>query len=174
MENKSYTREDAYNTLNMINEWIRDSDTKTSILMAIITLFSGLLVVKIDDIKSIIDFSSNPAIGTIFVIIILAYIFSYACVFYFSFMSLYARKNKDKDNNNSIFFFGTISTLSKEEFIKDTSKIKDEDVLNDLKMQILINSKIANRKYNYFNNSLIATSVLFICVIILFILIFLL
>lgn len=174
MENNGYTREDAYNTLNIVNEWIRNSDTKTSILMAIITLFSGLLVVKIDDIKSIIDFSSNPFISTMFVIIILAYICSYACVFCFSFMSLYARKNKAKDNNNSIFFFGTISTLSKEEFIKGTSKIKDEDVLNDLKMQILINSKIANRKYHCFNKSLISASVLFVCMIILLILIFLL
>lgn len=129
MENKSYTREDAYNTLNMINEWIRNSDTKTSILMAMVALFSGLSISMFEKIKGVINFSTNTFLSTIVVVLIGLYIVLFIATFYFSFMTLVARKDIKDINSESLFFFGNIANLKKDEFIKKTSNILEKVLL---------------------------------------------
>lgn len=163
MENKNYTREDAYKTLNMINEWIRSSDTKTSILMTMVALFSSLSISMFETLKNIISFSANPFLSTIIVIVFVLYIFLFIVIFYFSFISLVARICIKNINSKSLFFFGNIADLEKNEFIEKTSKIVDKDIINDLKEQIVINSKIAKMKLKYFNYSLKASIFLLLC-----------
>lgn len=167
MENKNYTKEDAYNTLNLINEWIRNSDTKTSILMAMVALLTGLSITVFDNIKNLINFSFSSVFNTILVILISLFICSFIATYYFSFSSLIARLKSKKINSESIFFFGYISSLSEEDFMERTSKISESEIIDDLKKQILINSEIAKIKLNYFNYGLKSSMVLLMCEIIL-------
>lgn len=169
MENKSYTREDAYNTLNIINEWIRSSDTKTSILITMIALFSGLSISMYETIKGLINFSTNTFLSTVVFILIGLYIGLFIATFYFSFMSLVARKGIKDINSESLFFFGNIANLKEDEFIEKTSNISEKDIINDLKEQIVINSMIANVKFKYFNYSLKSSFFLLVCEMILLI-----
>lgn len=77
MNNKScYTKEDAYQTLNLINEWTRSSDTKTSILMAFISILFGFTLTAFDAITYIKNSDNITFLSVIIVILIILYIIS--------------------------------------------------------------------------------------------------
>lgn len=169
---RNYTKEDAYQTLNMTNEWIRSSDTKTSILMAFISLLLGCTFKVFNGITYIRELGEVDFLAAIIIVFLIGYVCSAGVAIVCSCMSLTARLKIKNCQSNSIFYFGNIANCTKEEYISKTSQISEDDMLNDLKEQIEINARIAKRKFQCFNYGLIASMVLFCCAIILLIIVY--
>ena len=173
MNNKScYTKEDAYQTLNLINEWTRSSDTKTSILMAFISILFGFTLTAFDAITYIKNSDNITFFFFFIVILIILYIIFAAASVVFCCMSLYARLKYKNLKSNSIFYFGDIAKQDERDFIMKTSEVTEDNIVNDLKLQIAINSRIAKCKLKYFNYGLISSIVLFFCAIILLVIVY--
>jgi preprotein translocase subunit SecG len=84
--------------------------------------------------------------------------------YYPSTTNKYKRKNiRRTTNNHNLFFFGDIALLTESEYknlISSHYPNTNFDKFNmDLVNQIIVQSKIANRKFTYFKYSLIATSI---------------
>ena len=172
-DKRNYTKEDAYQTLNMINEWTRSSDTKTSILLAFISLLLGFTLTVFQGIKYIKELEAVNFLAVLIVFFLILYVFSAAIAIGCCCMSLIARLKLKNFQGSSIFYFGDIANCTKEEYISKTSEISEADMLKDLKEQIEINSRIAKRKFQWFNYGLISSMIVFFCAIILLIMMYL-
>lgn len=174
MENNvNYTKDDAYRTLNIINEWIRSSDTKTSILLGFISLLLGFTLTVFNGITYIKELEKVNFLAVVIVLLLIVYILAAAVAVVCCCLSLIARLKTNKIQSSSIFYFGHIANSTKEDYMSKTSKTTEADILKDIKNQIVINSRIAKRKFQHFNHALIASMVLFFCSITLLLIVYL-
>lgn len=168
----NYKKEDAYKTLELINTWIGNVDTKISFALAFEAVLIGFVFNKdtTNIFKNILDLKifqirGEEVLEIIFVIAL------YLMAFISTIFLLLGIKGKVKNStgDQSVFFFGTIDEMTEEEYINKTSNMTEDEVVKDLKQQIYINSKICIKKFNYYNMGLkflILTVVLyFICFI---------
>lgn len=158
-ENNAYTREDAYETLKLINEWTVNMDWKSSFSLA----FSGVLIGCVfknslpGALEKIVDAAkfSELSYGDVFLMIIVAlsYLMEVSAVFCFI-AALFARiKNDNKDA--SVFFFGTIGKMPFEDYRRKANHMTEEEMLVDLEEQIHTNSKICTKKAEWYNRGMI-------------------
>ena len=148
MDNKNYyTKDDAYRTLNMINEWIRNSDTKTSILLGFISLLLGFTLTVFNGIAYVKELEKVNFLAVVIVMLLMVYCLSAVIAVICCCMSLIARLKTNNIQSSSIFYFAHIANSTKEEFASETSKITEADILKDIKDQITTNSRIAKRKF---------------------------
>lgn len=174
MDNKrNYTKEDAYQILNMINEWTRSSDTKTSILLAFISLLLGFTLTVFNGITYIKELEIVNFLAVVIVFFLILYVVSAVIAVVCCCISLTARLKLKNFQTSSIFYFGDIANCTKEVYISKTSEISEADMLKDLKEQIEINSRITKRKFQWFNYGLIASIILFFCAILLLLMVYL-
>ncbi len=171
MSDKEYRKEDAMYTLSAINEWTRSADSKTSILMAFISLLLGFTLAVFDGITYIAQLEKINFLAVVIIMLLIIYVLSAAAAIVFSSLSLAARLKFKNKGFNSIIYFGDIAELSGEEFLSKTAQMTENDIVKDLKTQIVINSRISKRKLKYFNLGLISSIVLFASAIILLIII---
>ena len=173
--NKKNIKEDSYKKLEIINEWINNSDNKTSIVLGIVgiiltIIFSNgsitnnllkiiygiILDINFDDILYII----------IFILLICFCIYGLYCLIKVLIPTL---KIKFK-NTKSFIYFGSICKYSNfKEYKKDLLKANEDDILDDLLNQIYLNSIICNQKFinfargiNFFFFFLIGTIIMYI------------
>lgn len=178
MNEKNYTKEDAYKTLGMINDWISRADTKTSILMGFISLLVGFTIKVFDGVNYISQSDKVDFVVVVVAILTAMYIILAILAIMFSCMSLMARINlkkytkKQGINLKSAFYFNSIVQMGYKDFINETSNKSENDIIKDLISQILINSYIAQKKHKYFNLSLFVSFALFIIAIILLLFIY--
>lgn len=175
MKNK-YTKEDAYTNLENINNWINNSDTKASIILALIGVILSILLTNdmllnkyVDLFKVVIkDINFSDFLYIIFVLISLILLF----------LGLYrlikvlipTLKAKIDSNKPSHTYFGSISNFSSSiEFKESLKKTTEEELMDDILNQVYINSVICNNKFNNFKNGLKYSFVGLVSVIILFI-----
>lgn len=170
MKNSGYTKEDAYNTLNTVNEWIKNSDIKTSILITLVSALTSVTLFLAPKIENYINFKANLFMSIVFLFLGILYICLVCSTFTFCVLSLVARVNFAKNSDKSLFYFGSIAKLNKDEFIEKTSSLNNEEIIKELKSQIVINSKIAKNKFKYFNYGLFSMIGLITCIILLFVL----
>lgn len=160
-ESDSFNREDAYKSLTMINTWISNIDTKTSIMIALEGVLLGFVFSSSNAPNMhyfyyqrwllLFSFSNFIALVLVFSF----YIISFLSMLFFM-LVLIARVDK----GNSIYFFGSIANMEFTEYEQKVSSISKNELLIDLKSQIHINSKICTKKagsYNKGNKLLIAT-----------------
>ena len=119
---------------------------------------------------SLAPYANDYFVQTIIMLLII-YVLSAAAAIVFSSLSLAARLKFKNKGFNSIIYFGDIAELSGEEFLSKTAQMTENDIVKDLKTQIVINSRISKRKLKYFNLGLISSIVLFASAIILLIII---
>ncbi|MBU5294443.1 hypothetical protein KQH90_10420 [Anaerosalibacter bizertensis] len=166
-----FTKEDAYLTLEMINTWISNIDTKVSFALA----FSGVLIgsvfstglpnalKRISEVSKLKELNGGEIIGAILVCIL--YVISFMSILYFM-LAIIARI-KNPNNPQSVFFFGSIATMKLLEYKTKVNSMSQQEILEDLEEQIHINSMICNKKVKYYNigiRFLVATIILwFIC-----------
>lgn len=164
----------SINKLNGINQWISNVDTKSSIIFTffgvIITIvftsnignsIANILSYKVADEINIITFSNSILywlVITLFIVIVLS--------IYNFFQTLKGRINpniykQEGLNVNSNIFFGTIANKEYSKFEEEVNNETDTDILNDIHSQIYINSHIANRKFKFYNKSLLWTFIVF-------------
>ncbi|ACA57427.1 hypothetical protein CF088_19190 [Clostridium botulinum] len=171
-QQSNYNREDAYKTLEIINLWIGNIDTKISFVLAFMAVLIGFIFTKglpnsfqnVAD-KKLLELKGIDILGIL--IVLSLYCTSLISIIFF----LFGIKGKVKDisNNQSIFFFGSIGGMDRVAYIEKINNMTEDEILNDLGEQIHINSKICSKKISYYNKGLlflIVTVILcFICMV---------
>ncbi len=169
MANVDKNIEKAQTKFEIVNQWITNCDTKSSILLA----FYGVLLTLVFTSELTKMISNTFAMETslknigfleiknfISLFSILAFIvFSILCLL-FVYNTLKARINDEiysqqELNTNSNIFFLKISSKSYKDFKDASNSETSEDFLNDLNSQIFINSNIATEKFKAYNKSLL-------------------
>ena len=141
MNEKNYTKEDAYKTLGMINDWISRADTKTSILMGFISLLVGFTIKVFDGVNYISQSDKVDFVVVVVAILTAMYIILAILAIMFSCMSLMARINlkkytkKQGINLKSAFYFNSIVQMGYKDFINETSN-KSEELLAQFSTRI--------------------------------------
>ncbi len=169
--NQVYTKQDAYQTLVMINTWISNIDTKISYALALTGILIGSIFSKglpnalkiVSEASKLEQLNGGEIIGAI--LVCLLYAVSFISILYF--MLAVIARTKITNNVQSIFFFGSIATMKLLDYKTKVNSMNNQEVLEDLEEQIHTNSMICNRKaknYNIGIKFLVATIVLwFIC-----------
>ena len=170
--NNEYSIDDAYRSLDNINSWIINSDTKASIVL-------GLLGVLFTIIFSNSDFINilNKLINEIFNDIMFCDIF-YLIIMFFSLvlfingiynliLVLIPKLKLNINKRKSILYFGDICSFeSVNEFKYKVYHTKKGELLDDVLNQVYINSNICTKK---FNNYKVGLSRIFLGVLIFFV-----
>ncbi len=153
-------KEDIKDIFQNINEWLKFAEAKHAGLIVLNSgiIFGILSVYK--DYKTIIDWH----------IILLIIIFIGISII-LSLISLFPITNNDTKNKNknvpiNLYFFGSLSKLNetdfKNELLKTNANYKFDKFEKDIINQIIINSRIATRKYKLFIFAIWATTIGFI------------
>ena len=172
-QNKAFDKEDAYETLGIINTWIGNIDTKVSFSLALSGALIGIIFDKgmprifkrIAEVSNLKVLSGGDLIGTI--LVVLLYLASFISILCFM-LSIIARVN-NPSNAPSVFFFGSIGNMTLANYKKSIKAMNDQDIIDDLEEQIHTNSFICSLKAKWYNKGmkcLLAAVVLwFICMI---------
>lgn len=153
-----YTKEDAFQSLEIINSWINNMDTKISFAMAFISVLIGFIfsndlpdvfdeIAKLEKIQQI-----TPGQTVSVLLVLILYGACLACIG-FLVAGLTAR-TKNTTPVTSIFFFGDIAKRTRDDVLDNMSNITEKKLLADLQNQIYINSQICTKKSMYFNKGL--------------------
>jgi hypothetical protein len=181
-ENIGHTKEEVVNSLDRINFWIGNCDTKISFSLA----FAGILLggffssgiitgslnklekkmIHIDNIKH--PWEMRLLEGT--TLVLLAFIITMIITITYLFKALkgsidssvYSQPGLTTDSQ---IFFGTIANQSFQAFKQKVTTTTESDIHNDYLSQVFINSKICQRKFTLYNKGiqyLIISTVLFV------------
>ena len=163
-EYKAYKKEDAYETLGIINTWIGNMDTKVSFALTLAGVLIGVIFEKgmpnalkaIGKVTKLSELSGGEVIAAC--LVCLLYLVSFISILCFM-LSIIARV-KNLNNAPSIFFFGSKNKVN---------DIEEKGLIDDLVEQIHTNSKICSLKAKWYNKGikfLLLTVVLwFVCMI---------
>lgn len=165
-ENRAFKKEDAYETLGIINTWIGNMDTKVSFALALAGVLIGVIFEKgipnaferITEVSKLAELSGGEIIAAILV----------ALLYLSSFISIIARV-KNLNNASSAFFFGSIGNMTLENYKNAVKDMDEKEIVDDLEEQIHTNSKICSLKAKWYNKGikfLLVTVILwFVCMI---------
>ncbi|MCQ2014613.1 MULTISPECIES: Pycsar system effector family protein [Clostridium] len=150
-----YTKDDSYKTLQTINTWISNIDTKVSFTLAFIGVISTLIfkseqpnaLERVCEVSKLGELNGGEVIGAILVVIL--YILSFMSII--CFMLAITARVKNENNNKSIFFFGSIASMSLSEYKEKINGISANNIVEDLQEQIYTNSKICSKKVKFYN-----------------------
>ena len=172
-ENVAFAKEDAYQSLEMINTWISNIDTKVSFALALAGVLIGIIFEKgfpkalqrICEVSKLAELSGGEIIASI--LVCLLYIVSFLSIV--SFMLAIIARVKNLNNAPSIFFFGSVGKMSLQNYMEKVCQMSEEQILLDLEEQIHTNSRICSQKDKWYNigiKFLVVTIVLwFICMV---------
>ena len=170
-ENIVFKKEDAFQTLSMINTWIGNIDTKISFALALAgvligMIFSGGLPDAFQRITQVSKLSELNG-GEIFAVLLVGLLYCANFLSIVSFMWTIIARVKNLNNVSSLFFFGSIGAMELQNYRDKANHITEQELINDLEEQIHTNSRICNQKAKWYNNGikfLLITIVLwFIC-----------
>ncbi|MEW9575653.1 hypothetical protein U9K47_09385 [Bacillus toyonensis] len=184
-ENKlseSEIKEEAVQTLERINFWISNCDTKISFSLAFAGILlggffsSGIITGSLNKLmKGLKEIDKNTPYlriqyleitTVVLVVFIILMIVSLTYFFRGKKGSIDTGVYNEADlSKDSTLFFGTIQNKSFIVFKNSMIGIKKDELVNDYLSQIYINSKICNRKFTLYNkgvNWLIASTISFI------------
>lgn len=164
-----YSKEDAYQTIELINSWINNVDTKTSFALAYVAVLMGFAFAHGTPavFKELMNTCPPTKEIIIKLILVLAlYITSILAVTNL-FMAIIARVKNDS-GKKSMLFFGTISTMSLNDYKAKVLNMDERDIIKDLLEQVHTNSKICSLKIKKYNQGIIfliiATVICFVSV----------
>lgn len=173
LQDKVFDKEDAYETLGIINTWIGNIDTKVSFSLALSGALIGVIFDKgmphvfkrIAEVSNLKVLSGGDLISAI--LVILLYLSSFISILCFM-LSIIARVN-NPSNAPSVFFFGSIGNMTLANYKKSVKAMNNQDIIDDLEEQIHTNSLLCSLKAKWYNKGmkcLLAAVVLwFICMI---------
>jgi hypothetical protein len=160
-ENYDSIIQDLNMSLDRINDWIKNCDTKASIMIAVIGVFLTMLVNDsvIDLVKNIIVFIASDIniFKIIYIIIVVLLLLSFLFGFFLLIFTLNPIvktniKTGNVANSNSVYFFGSIANMK---FSNYSEVVKNPDLqIESLKQQVYVNSHIATKKYKLFRKGL--------------------
>ena len=171
-EHGAFTKEDAFQTLNVICNWISNIDTKVSFALAVAGILVGSIFKnelprayqRIANVTKLAELNGSDIVASIF--ISLLYISSFLSIMFFMLAIIARTKNKE---HISMFFLGTINKVKLAEYQTSVNALTDEELLLDLEEQIHTNSRICTLKAKWYNRGmrlLIVTIILwFVCMV---------
>ena len=168
---QGFKKDDAYQTLSMINTWIGNIDTKISFALALAgvligMIFSGGLPDAFQRITQVSKLSELNG-GEIFAALLVGLLYCANFLSIVSFMWTIIARVKNLNNVSSLFFFGSIGAMELQNYRDKANHITEQELINDLEEQIHTNSRICNQKAKWYNNGikfLLITIILwFIC-----------
>ncbi|MCI9630212.1 Pycsar system effector family protein [Thomasclavelia cocleata] len=168
---QGFKKDDAYQTLSMINTWIGNIDTKISFALALAgvligMIFSGGLPNAFQRITQVSKLSELNG-GEIFAVLLVGLLYCASFLSIVSFMWAIIARVKNLNNASSLFFFGSIGAMELQNYRDKANQITEQDLIDDLEEQIHTNSRICNQKAKWYNNGikfLLITIILwFIC-----------
>lgn len=163
-------KEDLQFTLDVVNSWVNNCDQKAGILLTVFGVAITVLVTS-DFMKELRAYIFSPFVEywtnsesqfvfslgrfTVFCLLVIAVgMLMTSC--YYLFKAITAKTDfvkMQQDNprmvEKSYLFFGSISNMPYDEFRRDNI-----DIMEDLKSQIYVNSKIATSKFKNYNEGL--------------------
>ena len=169
----AFKKEDAYQSLEIINTWISNIDSKVSFALALVGVLMGFIFSQgvpsafetISKVQKLADLGGAEIIAGLLVSIL--YLSSLGCILCLV-MAIVAR-TKETGNVTSAFFFGTISAMTLQDYKNKVGSITDEQLLEEVEEQIHTNSKICTLKSKWYNRGikfLAVTIVLwFVCMV---------
>ena len=172
-EMSAYTKEDAYQNLEMTNTWISNIDTKVSFAMAFVGVLIGVIfemgfpraLQRVCEVSHVKELKCEEILGVI--LVCLLYVVGFASIV--SFMFAIIARTKNLNNVSSIFFFGSIGKMDLQSYKEKINKMTEQQIIEDLAEQIHTNASICSQKIRWYNQGtkfLMATIILwFICVL---------
>lgn len=151
-------KENLLNRLDRTLEWIKASDTKTSIILAGIGIFFTIFTTDyIVNIIKAIFISLVKNINFSNMLFFLLFSISVWLLFYGTFClikALIPRLEKDNVADegrpvDSLYFFETIAKNNYQQFRDKIYSVTKEEEIEDLLSQIYVNAKICTFKYHY-------------------------
>lgn len=174
--NNTYSKDEAFKLLEIVNDSIKHTDNKSAILMGLIALLIGLTTKVFEAVRIISDWN-NKVLCVFLLLLFILYCGSVFLSIIFSslvFVSRYKSEKYIKHKNlrgNSLLFFGDIAKMGYKEFKDKSSRVSDEEFINEINEQIIINSTISKKKAFYFNFALLFSLILLFLTVALLILI---
>ena len=169
---RTFKKEDAYQTLSIINTWIGNIDAKISFALALVGVLEGMIFSngfpkafqRITEVSKLTELNGGEIFACILVVLLyFASFLSIVC-----FMWAIIARIKNFNNTNSIFFFGSIGGMELQNYKNEVNQITEKKLMEDLEEQIHTNSRICNQKIKWYNNGikfLMATIVIwFVCI----------
>lgn len=153
-----YTKEDAYQSLQMINSWIGSIDTKISFALAFVSVLIGFIfsngTPRIFG-KMAKGAASAHVPGVQLISFLMTAALCLSCLGA-AFMLIYALSARVQNTSgiSSVYFFGDISKNSFEEAKDQMDQLTERELLKDLQAQIWMNSKICSQKVLWFHRGL--------------------
>lgn len=130
--------------------WIQNVDTKISIILTFLGVFSGYILAT-EDIERLFDVNmkSFQWISTLLFVVTAIFI---AISIYFSFKGM---KASTKNSQPSLWFFGDVAQFEHSSNFARKKRIQtEEEYKEDIINQIYTTALIANKKFKFFNKSL--------------------
>lgn len=168
---QAFKKEDAFQTLTLINTWIGNIDTKISFALALAGVLIGMIFSnglphafqRVMEVSKLAELNGAEILAAI--LVGLLYFTSFMSII--CFMWAIIARIKNPNNASSVFFFGTIGKMKLQDYRDKMNQIAESELIKDLEEQIHTNSKICNQKAKWYNRGikfLLATIVLwFIC-----------
>lgn len=166
-----FKKDDAFQTLTLINTWTGNIDTKISFALALVGVLIGMIFSnglpnvfqKITQVSKLAELNGGEILAAILVgLLYFASFLSIVC-----FMWAIIARLKNPTNASSVFYFGSIEKMELQEYRDKMNQITERELIEDLEEQIHTNSKICNQKAKWYNRGikfLLVTIVLwFIC-----------
>lgn len=170
MEDNKYSREDAYQSLEMVNSWINNVDSKVSYALAFIGVIIGFVFIQgtpkaFTNISQADEITCRMLLESI--LVVLLYIASFLAIV-FLVLAIIAR-TQFQTSKRSAFFFGTIANEEKNSYVERVTKMSEKEIIEDILGQVHINSGICLRKMKLYNIGItfftISIILCFICMI---------
>lgn len=176
-ENKKYSKEDAYQTLDFVNSWISNVDAKASFGLAFVAVLAGFIFYNIGEtptpIQEFLEELKNCTFSILVliraVLVVVLYISCLVSIIMF-FAALFGRIKSPTGTSErlSLIFFGTIAQYSLNDYKCKALDMDENAIEDDLLEQIYINSKICKQKFEYYNQGIyalvVATILCFVCI----------
>lgn len=169
--NQTFKRDDAFQSLTIINTWIGNIDTKISFALALAGILIGMIFskgipsafIRVSEVSKLAELNGGEVLAVVAVGFL--YISSFISILFFMFAIIARVKNQN--NAESLFFFGSISKMSLDDYRNKMNALSEHELINDIEEQIHTNSQICSQKASWYNRGikvLLVTIVLwFIC-----------
>ncbi|MFN8776570.1 MAG: Pycsar system effector family protein [Flavobacteriales bacterium] len=142
----------AFKLLDNVQSLIKFADTKINVLLIISGVTTTFILTNFQDLCDLSGFSKF-ILGLFFLTFISFVILSI--------LTISPRTDKHSGNSpaKTIYFKHISKRIEVKDFIDDFNKLTPKSLTTDLLYQVFENSKIADKKFTFYNNSLIALQV---------------
>lgn len=159
MKNK-ITKEDLYKNLDIINQWINNSDNKAAIILGLVGILLTIIFTNGNVLSRTVKIMKEIFLNINFSdILYLIFFLGSICVCIFGLYALIkvlipTLKMKTYRTKSYMFFGSIASYFSFNEYKEGLLKSTEEDILDDLLNQVYQNSIICNKKFVNFSKGI--------------------